>query len=407
MGQNNTKTEKQFIPYHKEQRPDDLEQKNNMQISKPTSSVNSSVRPDELSLKSLYSVLESMSNNLLNTESESEFDVQYEAKNIKEIEQKLDTFGICYIPNTINKDQCVEMISGTWKFFEHITQNFQTPIKCGDSSTWSSFDALCGGLGMMYQGWNIGHAQHLWNLRQHENIANVYAQLYRCNKEDLLVSFDGQAFQIPPEYTDKHWDNESKCHLHLDQSLYHTERDGYQSFITANDIKEGDATIRFLEGSHLLINEFNQRFGKFKSGDWVVFEKEHLQFLRSKCREKFLRCPAGSMVLWDSRLAHCGSNPRRGRENKSYRCIAYISYAPRYKAKEMDIVMKTRAFDELYTSNHYAHRPTYFRTIPQDSLISEDEYVQIDPPILSRFGYILAGFTNEEIDEIFEEDYEN
>ena len=47
---------------------------------------------------------------------------------------------------------------------------------------------------------------------------------------------------------------------------------------------------------------------------------DQIEFYKNKgCNERYIRCPKGSMVFWDSRTLHCGVEPRKGRENQNFR----------------------------------------------------------------------------------------
>jgi hypothetical protein len=329
----------------------------------------------------------------------SKYDTRYEAHTQEEIQNKLNEYGICYVPDILTNEEKFNMISGTWDFFEHVTKNEDHPINRGNPESWTTFDIFNPGLGMMYHAWNIGHAQYLWDLRQNKKIIDVFKHLYNVSREELLVSFDGMAFLFPPEQTNANWHKEKDCHLHLDQRLSVTKQSGFQSFVTAYDVEEGDATIRFLEGSNKLTKEFVKKFGEFTGGDWVVFQPKHLEYFRERCEEVFLRCPAKSLVIWDSRTVHCGSNPRRTRKHANTRCISYLSYSPKALATELDLSIKKQALTEMLTSNHYAHRASYFPTYPYQD---EDIVNRINAPNLSKLGYSLAGYDKEEINCIFE-----
>lgn len=54
---------------------------------------------------------------------------------------------------------------------------------------------------MLIQYFGVGHTQIAWTLRQNPKI--VFATLWNVTAEELLVSFDGMSFNIPPEYTNK------------------------------------------------------------------------------------------------------------------------------------------------------------------------------------------------------------
>lgn len=326
---------------------------------------------------------------------------KYEAKTYIQAIELLEKYGICYIPDVLTDIERINMIDGTWSFFEHITKNDITPISRYDKNTWSSFESLRPALGMMYHHWHVGHSQHLWDLRQNEKIIEINARMLECNEKDLLVSFDGMSFLVPPEETDEHWFTRSQVQLHIDQKLSISYKDSLQSFVTANDIEEGDATIHFLEGSNRMMGEFIKEFGEFTDKEYVVFNQDHLDFFREKCKDKFMTCPAKSLVLWDPRLVHCGSNPKRGRKNPNTRCIAYLSYYPKQLSTQTDIEMKKLALGAMYTSNHYAHRSSYFPTYPSDVNKDNCPINKIPEPQLKKIGYSLAGYSDDEIEEIF------
>jgi len=333
---------------------------------------------------------------------DSKFDTQYKAITHEEIVNIIDKYGICYVPDVLNNEERLNMISGTWDFFEHITGRDMQPIMRSDPATWSSFDSLDTTLGMIYHYWNVGHAQHLWDIRQNTNIIKIFTNLLHTNPNNLLVSFDGLGFLLPPEYTNINWHKEKDCNLHLDQRLSYTEQKGFQSFVTAYDIEEGDASIRFLEGSHKHVRQFVNKFGEFCTDDLIVFKDEHIEYYKEHCEEKFLKCPAKSLVLWDSRLVHCVANPRRNRKNENMSCIAYLSYAEKDEITNEDLELKKLALQEKYTSNHYANHATYFPTYPTN--YNKQHYDSIKSPHLTPMGYSLVGYNDNEINSIFTND---
>ena len=83
---------------------------------------------------------------------------------------------------------------------------------------------------MLVQHWNIGHSQACWDVRQNKKVLDIYSEFWNCSKEELLTSFDGLSFNIPPEITKKGW-NRKNCWLHCDQSF--TEND-FKPFYISN-----------------------------------------------------------------------------------------------------------------------------------------------------------------------------
>lgn len=338
-----------------------------------------------------------MGNSLFNNRS------KYEATNIDEVREKLKQYGICYIPDVLSEEECVQMISGTWDFFEHITQKDITPIKRHRPDSWTNLSTLCPLADMLYHYWNAGHSQHLWDIRENEKILKIFSLLWNCEPKDLLVSFDGFGFLPPPEVTDIGFAQANTKQYHLDQSLVRPYFDGIQSFVTAYDINENDATLSFYESSHLIIPEFIETFGIRTDSDWVKFNNEEINFFANKCKEEQIKCSAGSLVLWDSRTVHTPMKPIRGREISNTRCISYLSYSKKDRISEEKLMEKIEAFENMQTSNHYAHNPSYFNNVPHNHDKLENYITPINFPVLSSIGYSLVGYDDEEIKKFMEE----
>jgi|LauGreSBDMM110SN_4_FD.fasta_scaffold07016_2 ectoine hydroxylase-related dioxygenase (phytanoyl-CoA dioxygenase family) len=313
----------------------------------------------------------------------------HEKESIKSV---LDQYGIVIIPNILNEKECKEMLNGTWNFFEYVTNQWETPIDRNKINTWKYLLDLKPNMDMMYQKWNIGHSQHLWDIRTNMKVVNIFADFWNVKPENLLVSFDGMSFLPPPEYTNFGW-SDSKTWFHLDQTITKPYFDGIQSWITGYDVDDGDSTLIFYEGSHKLINNFVKQFGIRTKSDWFLLKKEEENFFKLNCEMKAIKCPAGSLVIWDSRLVHCAMGPIKNRKNRNFRCISYLSYAPKSLCDNETINKKIEGFTNLYTSNHYANRSTFFSTIPNEYELYEleDLITQIDPPVLNSLGKSLVG----------------
>jgi hypothetical protein len=75
------------------------------------------------------------------------------------LKDTIKKYGVAIIPNVLNNEECNNIVSGIWDFLEHITQNWQTPIKRNDKNTWREFYKLFPLHSMLLQHWNIGHSQ--------------------------------------------------------------------------------------------------------------------------------------------------------------------------------------------------------------------------------------------------------
>ena len=44
------------------------------------------------------------------------------------LKKTVEKYGVAIIPGVLNITECRRTVSGIWDFFEHITQNWETPI---------------------------------------------------------------------------------------------------------------------------------------------------------------------------------------------------------------------------------------------------------------------------------------
>jgi hypothetical protein len=305
----------------------------------------------------------------------------------------LDKYGVAIIPGVISGEECDAMVSGIWDFLEHITREWPTPINRSDTKTWREFYKLLPLHSMLLQRYGVGHAAVSWNIRQNPRIADIFAHLWNCNNRDLLVSFDGLSFHLPPETTGRGWFR-NKPGFHTDQSYKTPEFKCVQSFITGMDIEEGDATFAFMEGSHRLHSEFKRRFGIKNGSDWhQLNETEQIFYNRvNECKVGYIKCTRGSMVFWDSRTIHCGIEPRHDRPHPKLRAVIYLCYLPRNLASEKELKKKIKAYEELRTTSHNPCKIRLFPKTPRTYGADKPVIAAISAPILTELGMRLAGY---------------
>lgn len=312
------------------------------------------------------------------------------------VKQKLTKYGVAIIPNLLNKDECEMMQTGMWNYLEHVSQNWETPLDRDNNKTWREFSNLYPKHSMLLQHFEIGHAQMIWNLRQNPKCTNVFAKIWDCNSEDLLVSFDGASFHLPSEVTNKGWFR--RKWLHTDQSYTRPDFECVQSWVTAYDVNTNDATLAFMAKSNRYHQTFKEKFQVSDKADWYKLNEDEVNFYRQKnCKEKRISCPAGSMVLWDSRTIHCGVEPIKGRDTSNTRCVVYLCYSPRSLASPKILEKKIKAFNEHRTTNHWPHKPKLFPKNPRTFGNEVKPMVVLENPILNQLGRKLVGFTDIEV----------
>ena len=309
------------------------------------------------------------------------------------LKNTIEPYGVAIIENVLNEDEIKDMNAGMWDYLEHITQKFDKPINRNNKESWREYTKLYPKHSMLLQNWGIGHAQFIWDIRQNNNVIDIFANLWKCKNEDLLVSFDGASFHLPPEITNRGW-YRGNMWYHTDQSYTRNNFECIQSWITGYDVNENDATLAFLEYSNKYHKEFSEQYDIKDKSDWYKHTKDELKFYLDEkdCTEKKITCKAGSMVFWDSRTIHCGTEPIKTREGDNIRNAVYICMMPRQLSTNALIRKKQKAFTELRTTNHWANKPKLFPKNPRTYGGPIPDVVEIDKPQLNEIGYKLAGF---------------
>ena len=308
------------------------------------------------------------------------------------LKHTIDLYGVAIIPNVLDETECDTMVSQIWDFFEHITQNWEIPINRNNTDTWCEFYKLYPLHSMLIQYWGIGHSQASWNVRQNMKIVEIFAHFWDCDVNDLLVSFDGLSFNLPPEITKKGW-NKGNTWYHTDQSFTTNEFKCIQSFITGLDINEFDATLSFMEGSNMYHEEFKNTYNVTDTKDWYKLNKEQQAFYHDKgCNIKNIKCPKGSLVFWDSRTIHCGIEANKQRAAPNIRAVIYLCYMPRNLCNQSNLIKKQKAFNALRATSHYPCKISLFPKNPHTYGKELPTITQIEKPVLNELGQTLAGF---------------
>jgi ectoine hydroxylase-related dioxygenase (phytanoyl-CoA dioxygenase family) len=309
------------------------------------------------------------------------------------LRKTIDKYGVAIIENVLNDDEITAMRSGMWEYLEHITQKFEKPMTRNDQNSWKEYTKLYPKHSMLLQQWGIGHAQFIWDLRQNEKIVDIFSTLWNTPSKDLLVSFDGASFHFPPEITHKGW-YRGNLWYHTDQSYTRNGFECLQSWVTAYDVNEDDATLAFIESSNQYHGDFAKKYNIENKTDWYKLSDKEIKYYLEDigCKEGRITCKAGSMAFWDSRTIHCGTEPIKTRDNENMRNVAYICMMPRQTSTNALIHKKQKAFNELRTTNHWANKPKLFPKIPQTYGGLIPNVVDIEEPLLTELGLKLAGF---------------
>ncbi len=244
---------------------------------------------------------------------------------------KLREYGVAVLLNVLDKDGVKRMQDGMWDSLAWLSANMETPIVRGKPETYGTAREFAPNHGALFQGWRgLAHRQYMWDAR--EAAAPVFAEIWGCGPEDLLCSFDSTSMGIvhlaEPKQTGFECGN---VWLHVDQSPTRPDFECVQSWITGENVEAGDATLRVMPGTHLKMREFAEQFGITERADWYKLSPEERAWFAEQGHEDVrIMAPAGSLVLWDSRLVHSGAAPLREAPNPKPRNVVYICMQPRH-----------------------------------------------------------------------------
>ena len=303
----------------------------------------------------------------------------------------LERYGVAIVPSILDEKECDDMVNGMWDFLEHITADMEVPIRRDDERSWLSFYDLFVIHSMLMQHWQVGHAQFVWILRQNPKIVDIFARIWGVEREDLIVSFDGAAFHMPSEVTNRGYFR-GKEWLHCDQNFNNSNFICVQSWVTGLEVRPGDATLTFLEGSNRLHGDFAGAFELNVKDDWYKLTESEIQWYYNRgCRNMTITCPPGSLVLWDSRTIHAGKEALKDRQLRNFRCVVYLCYTPRSLITEANRKKKVKALDEMRMTSHWPHKVKLFATQPRTYGKELPKLRSLEPPVLNLLGLRLAG----------------
>lgn len=321
----------------------------------------------------------------------SMYEYEKYATDYEHLTETLNKYGVAVIPRVLDEEECGKMVDGIWDFFEKLTEEWDTPVDRSNKETWRGFYDLYPKHSMLFQNWCVGHSQASWDVRQNEKVVKAFSKIWDTPPEDLLVSFDGFSFNPPPEITNKGW-NRNNTWYHSDQSFTRNGFECIQSWVTGLDVEEGDATLSFYEGSHLLHKTLAEKFDITEKADWRKLNREEEAFLlKEECLPRKIMCPKGSMVFWDSRTIHCGTEAFKTRANPKFRAVIYVCYQPRSMATPANLRKKQKALTELRGTTHWPSKPRLFPWKPRTYGGVMPKISIVDPPILTELGKRLAG----------------
>jgi hypothetical protein len=312
------------------------------------------------------------------------------------VKQVLEQYGVAIIPNILTKNQCCSMNNGMWNTIEHLSSDWCDdfiPIDRNNSKSWKGIYRFYPIHSMLIQHYSIGHAQYAWDVRQHDGVISAFSNIWNCDNNELLVSMDGVSCGLPFEATGRGWYKGNEW-FHSDQSFTQPEFKCIQGYVTANVVNEGDATLALLESSHIYHADIAAKFGLTDKSNWHKLTEEQREFYNEKgCTMKKIKCPAGSLVLWDSRTIHCGREALKTRTTPNIRNIVYVCYQPRSLSTATIRKKKINAFENMRLTSHWASQNVkLFPVNPRTYGSPLCPHTPLSPPTVNDDKKYLIGY---------------
>ena len=252
------------------------------------------------------------------------------------IKRALAEDGVVVVRDVINKEDCDRLVQCYRKWL----QNFGPE---GPDNTRS-----------IIHKYGVGHLEASWQVRL--LVKPVFEAVWGTKK--LFSSYDGAGISSPPESYSGYFSdvyNKRPC-LHLDQGEAKVGLHAYQGAAYLEQADEDDWCFQVITKTHKYHADFFKTFPRSSRQEFRrLVDAEVKWYIEQGCEHVNIPVPKGGMVLWDSRLVHDGSPPKRDRANPDrWRFAIFVSMTPAIWACEKDIATKIEGYHSLRTSRHWS-----------------------------------------------------
>lgn len=295
--------------------------------------------------------------------------------------RKLNKYGVCVIPNIIPEDECIVLRNNMWKELKYIHKN---RFDIDDEKTWNNFYDFLPLHSMLIQHFSIAHLQSVWDVRQHENVGNIFSKIWNTPKEELLSSFDGISVNLPPEKTNRGWFLGNDW-MHTDQAPNRKGLYCIQGLVNLYPVNEGDASLTVLEKSHKYHEEFFNYIDLHNNDNWYKLVDDQKQwFIDKGCKQYCIQAPVGSLVLWDSRTIHQGIEAQKNRDHENFRMVVYTCLLPKENYSQKIRDKRKIMFENMRVTNHWGNK--MFPKTPRTYGKELKEFNEPPKPVLTEYG---------------------
>lgn len=287
--------------------------------------------------------------------------------NKQKIKENLEQNGYCVIENMLNPNEIFEAKELFYDWYDSIDNFDYIHSKINPHN--------------IFKFHQVGHQKFAWYLRTRPQIIKTFADIWNTTTDNLVCSFDGSCYI-------KNGNNKlnTKCWTHTDQAPKNKGLTCYQGFVSLTD--NTNNSLMLYESSHKLHEPYFREMNNTNdSKNWQLINQDYLQTIQDKRR--ILKVPAGSLVLWDSRIFHQNIHSSANEE----RIVQYISMLPKNNKLNSSAMQKKRLkyFNELRTTSHWAY-PIRVNSLQPQTYGNNDlliDYSKLKVPNLDNYMSII------------------
>lgn len=206
----------------------------------------------------------------------------------------------------------------------------------------------------------FGQTELQWKIR--EDVVGIFSRIWNVAPEDLLCSFDGGCL-IPASGISV--DTKFKQWVHVDQHRDDTKMSCVQGIVNFVDNGPEDGGLVLLRRSKDIFNEYMEKHPSYGL-NWKFADIEdeilsNLDFLK-------ICAPAGSIILFDSRMFHCNTAPtgpnKKADGTPRFRMCTYVSMLPRNGANNKELQKRITLYEKGRMTSHWCYGK-FFKETPE------------------------------------------
>jgi hypothetical protein len=261
--------------------------------------------------------------------------------------EQLAEKGYAVVPGVLSAQECQRIYADLWTAVESVTSKQDVPVDRNVAATHRGEAFPRQIKGIIEEPPALSHCGAAWEVRK--AAAPYFARLHGTPK--LAVSFDRiNMMPVPVRNVEpRNW-------MHTHNTPLLNGLHSIQGFVDLLGTGPNDGGLVVAEGSHLEHHELlYKEWGVKEAANWYKFSDTERAIIDERFTIVHVVCPAGSLVLWDSRTFHQNKPPTM---NGHARAVIYVSYQPLecVPPKKLDKILQRRieAFKEMRSASHIA-----------------------------------------------------